>query len=264
VHSLRETQRAFCDAVLSGQAGGMAELLRNKGIPAGQRMQIYRNNNRIGFHATLQATYPVIERLGGADWFQQNAQEYQLRFPSRCGDLQYLGQHYPGFLKKELAGTDYEYFADVAALEWAYQEVLTSADSKPLDPARLGNVAPDDHGRLVFALRPELRLIASPYPLLAIWKANQAGAKTASTDEAEIRLDAGDSRILLIRRHDHIELRELPPASFALLQQFVRKVALGTATDAVAANYADFDLGSTLQQLLSLGTITDFHLGGND
>lgn len=264
MRSLRETQRAFCDAVLSGQLDGIADLVRDRGIPAVQRMQIYRNNNRIGFHTTLKATYPVVERLAGADWFQQDAQRYQLRFPSRCGDLQFVGQHYPGFLRDELAGTQFEYFSDVAALEWAYQEVLTAADNTPLDPAELANVAPDDYERLVFTPRPALRLVASPYPLLAIWKANQPGAETCTAAESEIRLDAGESRVLLIRRRDHVELRELSPTSFSLLQQFSQGAALGMATEAVNANHDDFDLASTLQQFLSLETIAAFHFGRND
>ena len=39
-------------------------------------MQIYRNNNRIGFHATLQATYPVIERNGALlAWYHPDGAE---------------------------------------------------------------------------------------------------------------------------------------------------------------------------------------------
>ncbi len=129
--SLRDTQTAFCAAILSGAADSMLQLVRDDGITAEQRIQIYLNNNRVGSLATLQATYPVIERLGGADWFRQSSTQYQIQFPSRSGDLQYLGEKYPAFLRVYLADTDYAYFADVAALEWAYQEVLTAAERAP-------------------------------------------------------------------------------------------------------------------------------------
>ena len=259
--SLHNIQRAFCGAVLSGQTDPMTNLIRNNGIPGEQRLRIYRNNSRLGFLAALRATYPVIERLGGSDWFEQNAQQYQLRHPSQCGDLQYVGQHYSDFLKRDLAGTNYEYFADIAALEWAYQEVLVAADSTPLDPVRLGTVAADDYERLIFTVCPALRVVESPHPILAIWKANQPTADLSDAALSEIRLDAGPSRTLLIRRHDHVELRELSPTRFALLQEFLRGAALGKAADAVSASFVEFDLGSALRELLLLETITAFHVG---
>ena len=46
--SLRDTQRAFCAAIVSGGADGMRELVREDGIAAEQRMQIYRNNSDAG------------------------------------------------------------------------------------------------------------------------------------------------------------------------------------------------------------------------
>lgn len=259
--SLHNLQRAFCDAVLFDRADVMANLIRGNGIPGEERVLIYRNNCRLGFLATMRATFPVIERLGGTDWFAQNTRQYQLRHPSRCGDLQYIGQAYPDFLRTDLAGTDYEYFADIAALEWAYQEVLVAADGTPLDPARLGTVSTDEHARLVFTVCPSSRLVESPYPILAIWKANQPDAHTSVAAMSDIRLDAGPGRTLLIRRVDHIELRELPPARFALLQEFSRGVPLGEAADTVGANFAEFDLGIDLRELLLLETITDFHVG---
>jgi len=257
--SLRDTQRAFCSAVLSGNAACMTALVPDAGIPAALRVQIYGNSNRLGFLAAMQATYPVIERLSGEAWFEQRVRLYQLRFPSRSGDLQHVGSHFAEFLQAELSGTDYEYFAEVAKLEWAYQDVLTAADSGVLDPSALGAVAADEYEHLVFAPRTALRLVESPYPILAIWKAHQPDA-----DLVQISLDSGPSRVLLIRCIDHVELRELSPASFALLGQFVRGAAFGAAVEVVAANHVDFDLNNTLRQLISLECFAGFHVRATD
>src|SRR5262249_30063472 len=147
------------------------------------------------------------------------------------------------FLAADLANTDYAYFADVARLEWAYQEVLTAAEQAPLDPAALGVVAADDYAQLILTPRPALRLVKSGYPILAIWQANQP---TVAPDAPAVRLDAGASRVLVIRRTDHVELRELAEPCFLLLEQFLRQVPLGDAADAVASS----DFGSILQQLI--------------
>lgn len=255
--SLRETQTALTAAIrsdepASSEARALESLIIAAGIEPGERIRIYRNNHRSGASSTMQATYPVIERLGGADWFAQSVAQYQQRHPSRCGDLQYLGEEYPSFLRADLAGTSHAYFSDVARLEWAYQLALTAEEREPVDLAVLGAVAPRDYDRLVFVPRPSVRLVESEYPIFAIWHANQPSA----TPAGELRLDAGPSRVLLIRRKDHVELRELSEGSSRLLRQCQLGAPLGAAAEA-AAQAAEFDLQSSLRELLGLETIAE-------
>jgi len=255
--SLRDTQAAILAAIVADDAAPALRLVREDGLAADQRLQIYRNNHRLGSLAALQATYPVIERLGGADWFAQRAAQYVRRFPSRSGDLQNLGGEFAGFLRTDLAGTAYTYFADVAELEWAYQLVLTAEERAPADLGVLRAVAAEDYERLLFVPRPAVRLVQSPYPLLAIWQANQPGA---AAGQAEIRLDAGAARVLLIRRTQHVELRNLSAGGYRLLQQFQLGVTLGAAVEAIAADFPGFDLQTCLNEVLALEAIADIEL----
>jgi hypothetical protein len=256
--SLRDTQAAFCAAVLSDDVEPMRRLVHENGIPAEHRLQIYRNNNRLGTLAALQATYPVVERLGGADWFHQSALRYMRACPSRSGDLQGRGARYPEFLRADLAAAEYAYFADVAALEWAYQSALTAAERPPVDIEVLRGVAPDDYERLLFVPRPAVGVVESPYPIFAIWRSNQPSA--IESDE-QIRLDAGASRVLLIRRRDHVELREISPGTSGLLRQFQRGALLGSAAAATAAAWPAFDLDASLRELVELEVIAEIRLG---
>jgi hypothetical protein len=255
--SLREVQSAFCDAIRAEDATAIATLIVADGIEPEHRIQIYRNNHRLGALGTLQATYPVVERLGGADWFRQSALRYQLAHPSRCGDLQFLGEDYAEFLHADLAGTTFAWFADVAALEWAYQRVLTAAERAPVEVSVLQSVRPEDYERLLFVPRPALALVESPYPIFAIWHANQASSPTGEP----IHLDAGASRILLLRRCDHVELRELSQPTSLLLRQFLQHQPLGVAAETAAAGVEEFDLQLCLRELLGLEAISDIVLG---
>jgi len=256
--SLRDTQTAFCAAILSGDVDSMLQLVRDDGIAAEQRIHIYLNNNRVGSLTTLQATYPVIERLGGPDWFRQSAMQYQVRFPSRSGDLQNLGEKYPDFLRADLADMDYDYFADVAALEWAYQIVLTAAEQASADIGWLRTVAPEDYERLLFVPRSAVRLVESQYPIFAIWQANQP---SAIKSDIEIRLDEGPSRVLVIRRSDHVELRELSRGTFHLMRQFQRGATLGAAAIWLAAEIPEFDLDVCLREVMTMEAIAEITLG---
>lgn len=255
--SLRDAQCAFIAAVRSDEAGLLASLVVNNGIESGRRIQIYRNNHRLGALATMHATYPIIERLGGSDWFRQSAARYQLQYPSHSGDLQYLGQHYPEFLRSDLVDTPFAYFSDVAALEWAYQLVLTAEERAPVTLDVLHAVDAEDYDQLLFVPRPALQIVESQFPIFAIWHANQPGAQS----DSEIRLDAGASRVLLIRRSDHVELREMSQGTCRLLEQFRLQAPLGAAAASVAAESEEFDLQFCLRELLGLEAIAEITVG---
>lgn len=251
---LRELQRAFVHAALSdcAPASICAEIIED-GIASQRRLAIYRNNAVEGFLKTLQATFPTIVRLSGEEWFRQVGRQYMRRHPSRSGNMHYVGEHFATFLETELAGSSYEYFADVARLEWAYQEVLVAADHPTFDLSALALVSPADYGALTFSAHPAMRLVQSPYPVLAIWRANQPDAASE-----RIALDQGSSSVLLIRRTDHVELRELPPAEFALLAALVRGDSLQQAAESALEIDPRVALDAALGRIVSLGTLVDF------
>jgi hypothetical protein len=255
VTSLRDLQLAFLDGTLHGSPSQISSLIAASELAPEARISIYANNAREGFLSALAATFPVIERLAGRDWLRQSGREYMSRHPSRCGNLHFVGERFAAFLDDTLRGTDYAYFADVARLEWAYQEVLVAADGPSFDTSALSGVSPDDYGSLVFRVHPALRLVESRYPVLAIWKANQPDAGAIS-----ISLDAGAARVLIIRRDDHVELRELPAAEFALLAAFMRGAPLGEAFELATQADANADLAFALGRVVKLRTLVDFEI----
>lgn len=259
--SLRELQQAFVDGVLSGRTAGICPLITSSGIAPERRLGIYRNNASEGFLKTLEATFPVLMRLAGRDWLRQMGREYMLRHPSRSGNMHYISEHFAAFLAEHLHDGEYAYFTDVARLEWAYQEVLVAADHPTLDVCALETVALDAYPSLCFLTHPALRLVSSAYPLLAIWKANRDETPEGT---AEIRLDAGASRLLLMRRETHVELRELSPGDYALLRAFALGESLGDAAESALTADPALDLGAALARLVKLEVLVDFSIAGAD
>ena len=253
--SLRELQVAFLDGTLHGYPAQLSSLIAASELAREARIAIYTNNAREGFLSALAATFPVIERLAGQDWFRQTGREYMRRHPSRSGNLHFVGERFAAFLDDALRGTQYAYFADVARLEWAYQEVLIAADHPSFEIAALSSVSPDDYDSLVFRVHPALRLVESRYPVLGIWRANRPGA---AEESPSISLDAGASRVLIIRREDHVELRELGAAEFALLAAFQNGATLGAAFEAAASTDESADLACLLGHVVQLQTLVDF------
>jgi hypothetical protein len=254
--SLRDLQYAFAGAASAGDSAAIAPLIVANGLEPAGRVAIYANNVRENFLDALEAAFPVTVRLAGREWFRQTGREYRRRHPSRCGNLHYVGERFAAFLDAELADGPYAYFADVARLEWAYQEVLVAAEPDVLDLAALAAVSPERHADLVLEASPAVRLVGSVWPLLAIWRANQPDADP----EAQVSLDAGPSRVLVMRREQHVELRELSAGEFAFIDTMLRAASITEAAEAALAADPQFDLTATLPRLAQLGVLTGFRV----
>ena len=147
------------------------------------------------------------------------------------------------------------YLADVAALEWANHAVYHAADAAPLDAERLARVPEAEHERLRFSLHPATRLVASRYPILAIWQANQGDDPPA----AEIDLDIGADYLLVVRRDFDLVIERLAPGEFALLSELATGAPLAQACEAAMAADAEIDLGAAMGRFVADGTLAEFH-----
>lgn len=255
--SLRELQRHFVAGLLDDEPHGILDCIASGGAPAIERLRIYRGNCREGFLLALGAGFPVIERLCGSDYFRQLVRDYQRAHPSPSGNLAHAGVRFPAFLRQRFTETPYEYFADVATLEWACQEVVPAADHPGPDLARLGRVAAADCERLRFELDPALRLVESRYPIVSIWEAHQDGHEPGRLD-----LASGGERAAVRRRGAGVALYRLPAPEFACLAALRGARTLGYATgEALAADPA-FDLQAALLRWVRLGFIADFAIPG--
>jgi len=120
----------------------------------------------------------------------------------------------------------------------------------------LANVSASEYENLIFMPRTEVGLVTSPFPILDIWKAHQTSTEMLLSP---ISFDRAPSNIFLIRRNDHVEMRELAEADSMLLQQLMSEVSLGNAAEA-AAGIEGFDLGASLRQLIMLQAIHNFRI----
>jgi hypothetical protein len=248
---LRELQRRFAAALFDEEPGVAATLVHAGAIGAAQRIGIYRNNLREAFRKALALEFPVIERLVGADYFARLARDFHAVHPSRHGDLHHIGAPFPDFLRERFSSTEYAYFADVAALEWAHSEVLVAPDIAPLDPESLAEIPPDLYGDLRFTISPACRLVASVYPIVRIWTVNQP----QSADEAAIDLSSGEDRVLVRRGRENIEFHRLDAPTFEFLAGLAGRQTLSVAFDRAERVDASFDLGAALQRMVALGVL---------
>jgi hypothetical protein len=221
------------------------------------RLDSYRRNVAGNFTDALRSTYPVIERLVGAEYFAAVARRYQRAHPSRSGDLGHVGEAFAAFLGEVHATDGHAYLADVARFEWLCEKALLSAAHVPLDLERLASVPPERYEGLRFALCPSLRLFESPYPVLAIWQAN-----TDLTREPEvIDLHAGGDRVAIMRSQGALTFHALDGGELGFLRALDAALPLDQALDAAVHAQPDFDAARTLARLVQIKAIVDFSQG---
>ncbi|MFM2065307.1 MAG: hypothetical protein RLZZ584_216 [Pseudomonadota bacterium] len=175
-------------------------------------LAVYRNNARGLARRCLGAVYPVLHELLGPAVSAALAQRYWHDEPPTRGDLADWGASLADWLRAQpdacAAGllADAPYLPDIARLEWALYRAELAADEpaddladgdgdrddcvddhgagrgedRPGRPAGAASDLPDlallgqaDPADLVLRLAPACQLLASPYPVAAIWQAHR-------------------------------------------------------------------------------------------
>jgi hypothetical protein len=217
VASLRDLQHAFAAALRAREGDAVCDAR-----PAAN-LAVYRNNASWQFRNALSLSFPVLLRRVGEEYFRQLAVQYRASFPSRSGDLHWVGRDFADFLAAHLAGSEYAWLADLARLEWAREMAAVSAVHPPLGAETLAEFTPDDFEHLVFSLQPSLHLGISPFPVVSIWIANQ-GDIAAPVDQS-----TGEEAYMVLSRDDHVMVSKLTSARFSFLAALADGAPLGEA-----------------------------------
>lgn len=216
--SLREMQGAFAASLRDDSVACRV-------MPAAN-LSIYRNNSEISFRSALESSFPVVRRRVGDDYFRQLSAHYRAKFPSRSGDLHWVGRHFAEFLLEHLHGSDYAWLSDLARLEWSREQASIARIDLPVAADVLGRFAPNQLEHLVFTLQPSLSLLASDYPVFSIWNANQVD------NAPPVSQSLGGECGMVRARIDLLEIRPLEPRLFSYLSALAAGAPLADAISA--------------------------------
>lgn len=206
--SLREIQRGFAAALRPREISPAPQL---PGVRPSCNLDIYRNNSDWQFRNSLALSFPVVRRRVGDEYFRELAFHYRARFPSRSGDLHWVGRDFAGFLATHLAGGDYAWLEDLARLEWAREQAAVTEVRPSLNVDVLATFAADQLGDLVFELQPSLFLGESRFPVVSVWRANQ------SESAPPVDQSVGPEDYLVRSRDDGVEVVRLERPLFEYL-----------------------------------------------
>ena len=250
--SLRDFQTAVRDIALGH--GTPTDL--SLWVKDADALSINRNNTQAGLIDVLDSLFPVVARLVGDDFFSMMALDFMRVHPPMQPALLHWGQELPAFLITYKPSQSLPYLADVARLEAAWTIAYHAPEESPIDPNVLTALPQDQLAQALFSVHPSLRLIASPYPVHAIWAANQPDA----SDDILIDLESGATTVVVARPRADVRIHPVSEGSFAFIMALQCEQSLGVAWDAARVVQSDFSLIQELGAFLSAGLFTEAFL----
>ena len=176
--TLAKIQALFHAAVTRAEGDLSLELERcfvgSEELGAAERVQIYADMYLWRLVDALREDYPKLAALIGAERFYALCEAFVREHPSRHHDLGRAGVHLPAFLR---AHPDPERpdLADLAALEWARNEVFFEAQMKPACSDALAGLPPEVFLETKLRLVPALRVLTAEHDAVALWRALEDG-----------------------------------------------------------------------------------------
>jgi hypothetical protein len=233
-------QEEFVTALLEPAAAVPVGLIGPGGEPAGRRFDVYRNNVAGGLTRALEAGFPAVRKLVGAEFFAAMAGVFLRAHPPCDRVLMLYGAEFPAFLAAFPPVAHLGYLPDVARLEQALRESYHAADHRP---ASLAGLAAEVLLGRRLPLAPSARLVRSRWPVHAIWAANLRDGPAPGT---------GAQDVLVARALFDPEPHLLPPGGGDFVAALSDGLPLGVAMDR-----AGDEAGAVLGLLLAQGVIAE-------
>ncbi|MDT4329124.1 DNA-binding domain-containing protein [Methylomonas sp. MED-D] len=255
MHALRDLQQDMADYAF-GLAERVPAAIVGGEIAAEKRLALYRNNTRLGLTQALREVYPVVERLVGEQFFNYLARFFIEAHPPAQAALLHYGEALADFLTDFPPTHGLDYLADVARLEWYWHGAYHAADAALLDARGLAAVPASLYPALRLRFHPSLRLLASPYPVFAIWQANLPDADAATP----ISLAEGASHVVVHRNGFEVNASEIERGEFRLLSALAAGLTLSQAMDRPSGETTAPPLDLYLPRWLRMGLLTGFFI----
>ena len=203
----------------------------------------------------LAVRYPVVRRLIGDDSFLDAARRFVAMQPPRLPNVQHFGEAFPHYLRSLGDAASFEYVADMAELEAGRARAYRSADAPPLNAQALSFLSTAHFDEFGVILHPSVALVASRFPIVTIWRANQTGNMVDRW-----RPEAA----LIARPFLDVDVLLLPAGGHAFMSVLSTGATIAAASAAATADDPSFDLDASLSMLAEANIVIGFHRRATD
>jgi len=251
---LRKIQLEFIDSIYNLNDNSFLSKIKPHNVLSDiesiEKLNIYKASTIGGLIKVLQETYPVCVKLVGSKCFDELSQLYIQQNILNTYNIDLYGQNFPEFIKKLAINNQLVYFYDITKLEWAYHIALNSPDNNQFDFAKLNAINNQNTlAKIIFKLVNQATLLASNYPVKAIWLNNQDNC-----EQKTIYLTENKVRLIIWRDKFDLKMEELNLFEWELLQDICQKFCLAE----ICNKYPDRNVTAILPDLVAKGWVVDF------
>lgn len=240
--SLAAFQRSFAQTLLSGVRGQETY---------GVAIAIYQNGWRKALVEALEANYPVVAALIGAESFHALALDFTGSRGSPTPVLAGFGSNFPVFLSRHSVLADVPYLADVARVERLATEAHLAFDADSMPLADFIERAERNAGKGL-RLHPAVRFCWLESPARTIWEAHQ------SPDFAGCAPEWRAEGAFVHRPEGAVAVEPLSLGEHALLEALASGTTLERSLDRAAEADPAMNSSATLIRFARAGTFLSF------
>ena len=244
---LAQFQQAFAQALWSPQTPADATLQALTAQPA---FAVYRNTVMKACIDALEANFPAVARLVGADWFRAAAALYVAQQAPSDARLLHYGAGFADFLRAFEPAADLPYLPGVAQLDTFWREAHVARDAPCADAAWLAGQPPEHMATLVLKPHPAARWAwFDAQPIYSIWHSNRQ-----HTELPELHWQGEGA--LLTRPDDSVTWHGIPHAGCVLLNACTDGLGLAQAAERAMAAEPTVDMAALFALLLRAGAFS--------
>lgn len=217
-------------------------------LDATGRLEIYANAYFHRILGVLSSDYPALRAALGADLFHDLVTSYLLVEPSRHPSIRHAGLHLADFLGHHDATARLRerapWAADLAAFEWARNDMFDAPDRSLLEADALASLLPQEFASLSLCLGPWASFRSYDHPVDRLWSAaiEEAGIESIEAANEVVsrgrgRSSGGKDRVTLLvwRKAERVCHRRLDPVEAGALAH----LSLGIRFEALCEWAAD-------------------------
>ena len=230
-----QQQQALLAAILSRDADPAGLLLREAGTRAAQGLAAYRGNAAAIAARALDAVFPTVAAMVGAEDFAHLAHDFWRAAPPQRGDLGEWGDSFPAWIGAHADFAAWPYLGDAARLDLAVHRCERAEDAER-DAASLQWLERAEPSRLRLQLMPGTALIDSRWPLATIHAAHHGGAPDFAAVRDALARGTGEA-VLVVRSGWRAAVHRLDAPTARWSQALLAGGDLAQAFDAAGAGF---------------------------
>ena len=252
--ALAAQQEALLQALFAWPAQQASQHVLTLACGAGSEPQrglkAYQSNAHALAERALQAAFPVLAQILGANSFADLARAFWHQQPPQRGDIAEWGQALADFVRDSAQLQDVPYLADVALAEWAMHRSQTACDVEA-DLSSFALLTTHDAAGLVFRLAPGLAALGSSWPLADILLAHLQGSP-GFAEVATALQNRTAQDVVLWRSGYQPQVRQALPGERAFVHALLDGQTVEPALDSAALDFSQW-LPLAVQTNLVLG-----------